>query len=447
MTANPAPASGTPGILAAIIRPLAIGLAAISLFILVFLVWGNTAPLAGGAVAAGRISPEGSRRTIQHLEGGIIDELMVRDGDVVESGAPLVALRQTQARASFEVLRNQQRQLLAQRARLRSEQSGRDAVAFPGALVRQAADDPTVRELLDTQRELFLRRSELHTNRQSIFRQRGSQLEAEIAGLREQIVRQRERLDLIALEIEDTQHLFERGLAPRPRLLALQREQASINEQVAANRAAIARAGQSIGETQVQRLAADAQRLDEISTELNDVQARLSEVNERILASEDILDRTVIRAPTAGTIVNLRIQTQGGVIRPGEPILDIVPLDEALIIEARLSPLDVDLVSPGQTAAVHLSALPQRALPRVEGELISVSADTLTDEVTGESYYQVRVRVDAGQLDALGDRVGEDLTLTAGMPAEVLIITGERTMMAYLLAPLTDSLRRALRES
>jgi len=441
---DPAEAGGS--VLASIARPAGIAAGAIALFLAVFVGWGATAPISGGSIAPGRISPEGSRRTVQHLEGGIIESFEVSDGDSVEAGDTLLVLRETQARASFQVLLNQQRLFQAQRARLRSEQAGDDSVDFPEPLLRAAGEDREIADVLETQRELFTRRTELHANRQRVFRQRIAQLDAEIAGLREQITSQNERLRLIEEEIEDTRTLFERGLAPRPRLLALQREEASIKEQRAANRAAIARAEQSIGEAEVSLLAADAQRLDEVSTELNQVQAQLAEVNERLLASRDVLDRTVIRAPIGGTVVNLRMKTEGGVIRPGDPILDIVPEDEALIITARLSPVDVDLVTVGQKAAVHLSALPQQSLPRIEGEVIGLSADTLTDEQSGESYFNVRVRVDIAELDRLSAQLGQELALTPGMPAEVLIVTGERTLLAYLLEPLQNSMRNALRE-
>ncbi|MEQ8405924.1 MAG: HlyD family type I secretion periplasmic adaptor subunit [Oceanicaulis sp.] len=447
MTAAAASAPDESGdVLSAIARPALIAGAVVAAFVAAFVGWGATAPISGGAIASGRISPEGSRRTVQHLEGGIIESFEVSDGDAVAPGDVLIVLRETQARASFQVLLNQQLLYEAQRARLRGEQAGRDAIDFSSRLLEAARTDPQIAELLDTQRELFTRRTELHANRQRVFRQRIAQLDAEIDGLREQIVSQNERLRLIGEEINDTRSLYERGLAPRPRLLALQREEASISEQRAANRAAIARAQQSIGEAEVSLLAADAQRLDQVSTELNEVQAQLSEVNERLLASEDVLDRTVIRAPIAGTVVNLRLKTEGGVIRPGEPILDIVPEEEALIISARLSPIDVDLVTIGQTAAVHLSALPQQSLPRIEGEVIGLSADALTDEQSGESYFNVRVRVDIAEIDRLSAQLGEDLTLTPGMPAEVLIVTGERTLVDYLIEPLRNSMRNALRE-
>ncbi|MGJ3230746.1 MAG: HlyD family type I secretion periplasmic adaptor subunit [Oceanicaulis sp.] len=432
-------------VLSAIRLPTLVGGGVVAAFITIFIGWGGFVPIAGGAVAAGQISPEGSRRTVQHLEGGIVEALQVSNGDMVREGDTLVILQETQARSGVRVLAGQRDLLSAQRARLRSEQLGHDAPHFPEALLNRA-EEAAIADILEVQRDLFAQRIDLHENRRSMLRQRIGQLEAEIAGLEAQIVSQRRRAELISSEIADTQSLYDRGLAPRPRLLALQREEASISEGLAANQASIARARQSIGETEIQILTVDAQRLDEISTELNQVQAQLAEVTEQLLASEDVLRRTRILAPISGTVVNLQIFTVGGVIRPGDPILDIVPGEERLVIDARLSPLHVDVVAQGQEVKVVFSALDQRKLPRISGEVVSVSADAITDPDTGERYYALKVQVDRDQLDAIVDRTGADIELIPGMPAEVLVVTGERTLLEYLIEPLRASLRNALRE-
>lgn len=430
----------------AISKPAWIGLGFVLVFIAFFFLWGGTAPLSGGAVATGRISPEGNRRTIQHLEGGIISQIHVRDGDLVEMGETLVTLQETAARANYQVFLGQQRLLEAQRARLFSEQAGLDEPVFPDDILLAAENNSEIADILETQRQLFDQRAELHDNRQSVMRSRISQLEEEITGLRDQVVAQNRRTELIDQEIEDVTSLVDQGLAPRPRLYALQREQASIEEQRAGNQAAIARAQQSIGETEIQLLAIDSERLDQIAQEINAIQSDLSTVNERLIESQDVLERTDILAPITGTVVNLRYRTTGGVIRPGDPVLDIVPLEEALIIDARLSPLDVDSVSPGQPVQVNLTALPQRNLPVIYGEVIDVSADALFDDNTGETYFRLRARVDQERIDALIQQFPDDIILLPGMPVDVLVVTGERTMIEYLLSPLTESLRRAMRE-
>jgi HlyD family secretion protein/epimerase transport system membrane fusion protein len=343
--------------------PIRLGLLVVGLFVAVFFVWGATAPLDEGAIASGRISPEGSSRTVQHLEGGIIDELVVRDGDTVEAGAPLVVLRSIQARASYQVFLSRQHLLRAQMARLEAERLGLAEAVFPEDLIAERMASEEIDNMLATQEALFERRDALHRSRVSILNQRVAQLRTEIDGLEEQISAQDRRSLLINEEIVGFSTLVDQELAPRPRLLALQREQANIDEQRARAVSSIARARQQIGETEMQLIAMDAQRLDEVVEEMNTVQAELAEVNERLRASEDVLERTVVTAPISGTIVNLRYKTEGGVIQSGAPILEIVPADEALIIEARLSPLDIDAVEPGLPATVHLSALSQRELP------------------------------------------------------------------------------------
>jgi len=432
-------------VMSAIRLPSIIGGTIVGLFVVIFMGWGGLVPITGGAVAAGHISPEGSRRTIQHLEGGIVEELVVSNGDVVSPGDTLVVLQETQARSRVRVLSGRRDLLAAQRARLRSEQLRHEEPVFPEFLLAQAGD-PGISDILEVQADLFRQRTELHENRKSMLGQRIGQLDAEIDGLEAQIVSQRRRLELIASEIADTQSLYDRGLAPRPRLLALQREEASITEGLAANQASIARTRQSIGETEVQLLSVDAERLDEISTELNQVQAQLAEINEELFASEDILRRTRILAPIAGTVVNLQVFTEGGVIRPGDRIMDVVPAEERLLIDARLSPLNVDEITEGQEANVVLSALDQRRLPRITGRVLSVSADAITDPDSGERYYSMKVEVDRAQLDAIVDRSGETIELVPGMPAQVLVVTGERTLVEYLIEPLRASMRNALRE-
>lgn len=440
------PATET-SIFAAIRGPLIAGVVVIVGFFGAFAVWGATAPLAGGSIAPGQISPEGSRRVVQHLEGGIVEELHVGDGDSVSAGSPLVTLGDTQAKATYQVWLAQRYHLEAQLARLRAEQSGAEDIDFPEWLRAAAADDREVAVIVSSQQDLFETRRRLNENREEILSRRLGQLEAELQGLRNQIGSQERRLDLTRQEIADTAGLVEQGLAVKPRLLALQREEARVDEGLMANHAAIARAVQAVGETETQLIAMDSDRLDRILSELNEVQNRLSEVNERLLASRDVIERMIVRAPVSGRVVNLRFRSTGGVVKAGEPILEIVPDEERLIIVAKLSPLDIDEVSPGQKASVHLSALPSRNLPRIEAEVLDISPDTLVDEQTQRSYYEVRLIVEPQDLIDLGQRFDLDLTLTPGMPAEVLIITGERTMIDYLLTPLRDSFRRAMRET
>ncbi|MGH6916244.1 MAG: HlyD family type I secretion periplasmic adaptor subunit, partial [Geminicoccaceae bacterium] len=230
---------------------------------------------------------------------------------------------------------------------------------------------------------------------------------------------------------------------PKTRLLALQRAQSDIEGDRAERRARIARTHQAIGETELQIIAQGTALLNDANEELSRVQAELAEVEQRLAASRDVLARTQIRAPSAGTVVELRFHTPGGVIRPGEPVLDIVPDDEELLVDARLSPLDIDVVAAGLPAQIILPAFKQRHLPRIEGRVRRISADAIVDPHSGERYFEARIEIDPAQLAALEPAI----ELSAGMPAEVYITIAERTMLDYLLQPVFDSLRRAFRES
>lgn len=423
--------------------PVRVGLAILLVFSAVFFVWGAAAPLEAGAIAPGKISPEGSRRTVQHLEGGLIETILVRNGDVVAAGEPLIELRPVQARANVEILEGRRFLLAAQLARLRAEQAGRSRLDFPDALRSEVAAHADGEAILAGEALLFERRTDLFARRTSVLRERIGQLEEKITGLEDQIAAQARRRAILDEEIEGIAALVEDGLAPRPRLQALQREQALIDEQRAGLVAAIAETRKQIGETEVQLQAMQAERLEETAAQASAVQSELLEVIRQLDAGTDVLQRTVITAPIAGEVTNLAYKTEGGVISPGAPILDIVPAGEPLVIEARLSPLDVDSVWPGQTASVHFSALPQRGLPRIEGEVIAVSADAIADEHTGETHFQVRVSVAPDTLASLGI----EHELTPGMPAEIIVVTGARTLLDYLVAPIRDSMRHAMKES
>ena len=405
--------------------------------------WAATADIASAVIAMGVVSPEGSRKTIQHLEGGIIAEILVKGGDTVSMGEPLVVLQETQARASFEVLRGRRWLLESNIGRMRAEQSDIEALEFPQWMQDEAAGDAELKEILTAQQNLFTSRRELYAGRKTIGAKRIAQLEEEIAGLEAQIRSQRRQLRLIAEERVAKKQMLDQGLFPRPEYLALLRLEAEIQGDMAQNGASIARARQSIGETEMQIVNIDSERLDKISSELSETRSELDSIEQQLAARLDTLTRTTITAPVSGVVVKLRFHTTGGVVRPGDPILDIVPSDTDLLIDARVSPIDVDEVVQHQEARVVFSAFSNRNLPQIIGKIQSLSADSLVDEATGESYYLARVEVSEAELAKLG----EGVSITPGMPAEVYIVTGERTMLQYLFKPLTDTLRRSFRES
>ena len=413
----------------------------VALFILIgAVVWAALAPISGGALATGQISPDGSRRTVQHLEGGIIDRIMVRNGDVVTAGDPIIALNETRNLAERNIILGKLRSLRADEARLEAAQYSLPEIVFP--FDEGELSDPQVQELVTRQQRFFQQSKNLHEARVALLNERIEQYRAEIRGLRATITSVKAQQVLLREEMDDAAYLLEQGLSRKPRLLAMQRMDADFDGQVANAEATIARLEGQISETRAQILELEAERLEKNASQLAEVRVEIQSSMERLDAAEDVLNRTLVLAPISGEVVNLRFSTDGGVVRPGEAIVDIVPNDEALVIEARISPTDVDIVEPGLSARIVFSALPQRGLPTIEGEVTSVSADALVDEVTGMSYFTARIEVDQDLLD----RYGLTPKLSVGMPAEVMITTETRTVLEYLLEPLVESTRRAFRE-
>lgn len=403
--------------------------------------WGSLAPIAGGSVAPGIISPDGSKKTVQHLEGGIIGRLLVRDGDVVKSGQPLVVLENIQPKATHDMLAAQYRTLLATHLRLEAEQANSEKFAIPDELQGEVKDEKTA-QAIKAQYDLFQARRETHVSRKKVLNQRIEQLEEQIKGFEAQAFSALRQFQLISEELEDKEQLRRKQIIAKPEILRLQRMQAEIEGRKAEYMAGAARAKQQIGETRLELLTLDAERSDQIATQLVEVRTELASVRERLIASEDILKRTSVTAPVSGTVVDLRFKTEGGIVRQGEPILDIVPSEDALLIDARIAPTDIDVVHPGLSAQIHLSAFSSRGLPRIAGVVRSISADRLVDEQTHQPYYLARVEVNRDELQ----RIDPHIELVAGMPAEVLIVTGERTMFEYLFQPFIETFRRGLRE-
>lgn len=402
--------------------------------------WAYGARLASAATAPGVVSPDGYRKTIQHLEGGIVREIHVKEGDVVAAGDPLVTLDDTQALARWQELRDRYIDLRALEARLIAEMQGLDAIAVPAELLAFPAADYD--RAVEDQRALFTSRRASQSGRDLILQQRVKQVEEQIAGLTEMIAAEDEQIGLLEQEAASVKQLYDKGLERLPRLLELQREAASVVAERAANRAAIAQNHQLIGETRMQLLALRDEIVESVSEDLSKVRGELAELSSQMNSREDVLARTVVTAPIAGTVMHVRVTTISGVVRSGEPILEIVPDGSKLVIDARLRPLDIDAVHPGMPARVILSAYRQRNLPQIRGVLLSISADSLTDERTGAPYFLAKVEVDRASLDALG----AEIRMLPGMPAEIMLMGDEQTLLEYLASPITASLDHSFRQ-
>lgn len=420
-------------------RPLLLALGASLLFFGGFGAWSVLAPLQSAAIAPGVVVVDTNRKAVQHLEGGVVERLLVQEGDTVAQGQLLLRLDQVQVRATVERLRGQLHGALALQARLRAERDELAEIEFAPELAGQAGD-PAVIDAIRSELRIFEARREQVESQTRILRQRNAQVAEEIRGINDEIKAQDRQLRLIREEQIGVEALVDKGLERKPRLLALQRQSADIEGQRAQNVARIARGQQAIGENDMRVLDLKAQVLSEAAQKLRDEEARILDTRERLRGAEDILQRTEIRAPAAGRVQGLRVFTVGGVVPPRETLMEIVPADEKLVVEAQMSPGDIDLVHPGLPVELRFTSFNQRNTPAIDGRVLNVSADRMSDQRTGASFYQLRIAVDG--IGALP----ESLRLYPGMPVEAMVRTGSQTMFAYLSRPILDSMNRALRE-
>lgn len=422
------------------------GMVIVATTVMGFGVWGNTAPIAGAVIATGVFVTTGQNKTIQHLEGGVIREILVREGDVVTPGQPLVKLDDVSSRAELRRHELKLHRLEAIEARLKAEVAGHGDFTVPGHLVSQRFD-PDIASMISSQQVAFRARrnntdSEIAAHQKSI-----DALEEKIAGSKTQLAGVRQQMLLLKEELEGKQALLQRGYVRKPEVLSLQRLSANLGGEAGRISGDIGDARERIARSmeQIDGVRKNAQKI--ASDQLQDISAELNDVRERIHTVKGALDRSVITAPVKGTVVKLRYHTAGGVIEPGKNIMEIVSLQDELIIEARVRPQDIDKIKHSQLAAVRLTALNQRTTPMVTGRVIYISADALPDEKQRAypgvpDLYVVRARLDAKSLAAV-----DDFQPTAGMPADVYIQTTERTFFEYLLQPLKDSMARAFRET
>lgn len=402
--------------------------------------WAATAPLTGAVVANAVVKVEGNRKSVQHLDGGIVRQLRIREGDRVREGDLLLKLDDSQSSAEVEVLMQQFLALKASEQRLLAEMDRKDTIAFSAELLERR-NDPYFAALMSGTQRLFDSRREVIEGQRRIAAQRIAQSREQIggsSGMKQSIASQ---IRSIQAELESLQDLFRRGLVTRPRMLQLERSIDTLNGQMADVDAAIARLQESIVEQQRQIDQLDHDRLAEVTRDLRDVQSRVLEVLPKLQNARAVLERTEVRSPYSGTVVALNAFSLGGVIARGEKILDIVPDEDTLILEAQIPIEDIVEVRPGQQAEVTFAGPRLRHLPKLKGELFTLSADRITDPRTGNAHFVGLVRLDAQQLRGI-----EGLQLYPGMAATVMLPTVERTALDYLLSPITQAFDRSLRE-
>lgn len=418
--------------------PIRIGVLVILLGFVGFFTWAALAPLDAGVTAAGTVVVESKRKTIQHLSGGIVEDILVRDGDHVKKGDVLIRLNRTQIEAQLLITRNQLISMKAIEARLLAERTGGN-LAFDQALFKDRSN-PIIAEAIATQTALFETRKKSLASELSILDSNIKGLQQQIDGLQALEQGKAEQMRLLKEELDSLRALFEKGYVPRNRIFELERAIAELAAQRSEDIANIGRAKSALNEVRLKKLQSEQEFRKDVETQLTNVQKETATLAERLSALEDELSRVEIRAPADGIIVGLKVHTIGGVIRAGEPILDLVPENDTLIIEARIQPHLIEKVAPGLVALVRFVALDSMN-PVVEGKVMDVSADILNDQQTGLPYYSARVMIPPSELMRLKyDRINP------GMPVDVVIKTGERSLLEYLLKPLMNHVFLAFRE-
>ena len=418
------------------VRPLVrIGLLILILGVGSVFLWAATARINSAATASGVVAPFSGRQSVQHLEGGIIREILVRNGARVQGGDVLIRLDDTRARASYDLLNNRYLNALATQARLIAERGDKDRIQFPAPLY-----DPKYAGIVESQETLFQSRMNAFRGELELYDERIKELRREIIGTQEQKTAAEQQVGIVKEELAMVTPMVELGYARRTRLLQLESRLVEVLGNIGRFSADIARIEQQIQQVKSSQAQLTRDNLQTINTELRDIQGEISDLNERLRSAEDILVRSDIKAPRSGTVTNLQFSTVGGVIPPGAQVLEIVPQDDKLVIEARVSPNDIDVVHEGLEVNIRVTAFSQRWFAPVKGIVSDVSPDRLTDP-EGRPYFQAMIEIDS---ESLAEHEG--MILSPGMAAQLEIVTGARTILAYLFAPITDSFDRAFRE-
>ena len=424
------------------VRVRRIGLIILLVTFVVFGLWAVLAPLGGAALAPGVVVVQSHRKTVQHLEGGIVKRLLVREGDTVSRGDVLLELDDTQSGAEMGIVRGQYVTARALEARLVAERDDSAMVAYDKTWKDSA--DPHVRDVVRGQNQIFRARKNTHDGERAVLEQRVGQLHSQVEGLLQLKSSKQALMASYKEEIGDLEELLKDGFADKRRLREFERSHVQSLGDIADLSARIAAIKIKVGETELQALQIDKEFQQEVATGLGEVQSTIFELREKIQVLSDRVRRAQVLAPVDGMVVGLSVHTEGGVIAPGSPLMDIVPQKEGLMIEAQVEPLDIDRVKPNMRAEVRFSAFARANTPVFEGEVITLSADRLIDEVTGMPYFLARITLtpeSEASLDAM-----EGLYLIPGMPAEVLIKTGDRTLFKYLAQPFSNMFARSFIE-
>ncbi|WP_244619266.1 HlyD family type I secretion periplasmic adaptor subunit [Rhizobium sp. 18055] len=431
--------SGVPMAERAIRKLALLALAAVLVLVGVLGSLAATIHLNGAVIASGALVVDSYVKPIQHLKGGTVGQIFVRNGDRVEAGQVLLHLDDTQARATAAIVSRRLRQLAARTARLSAERDGRETLEFPALVEKAAADERAA--LTEGERRLFADRRASLKGQEAQLRERIRQLGQQADGLVSQQDGKRQAIEIIGKELASLEPLLQQGIIPATRVYSLQRDAADLTGELGSLVASAAEVKGKVAETELQIIQLGDDRRSEVSEQLRQAQSDTGEYSERLVAAEDDLKHIDIRAPQAGVVHQLAVHATGAVVQAGAAIMEIVPDSDALTPDLKLQPGDIDQVAVGQPVTLRLSAFNQRTTTELNGRVESITADLTVDQRSGQSYYGVRVHIPADEWQRLGK-----LMPVAGMPVEAFIETGERTALAYLAKPFTDQAARAFRE-
>jgi HlyD family secretion protein len=408
--------------------------------------WAATARISGAVISPGTLVVESNIKRIQHNTGGIVSELLVHEGDSVQAGQILIKLDDTLARATLGIVQSQLDQFMARQARLMAERDDAEKITFSSALLERMSDQ-TVANAVNGERTIFEARHRARTGQREQLQERIVQTQNEISGLNAQQEAKTREIDFISEELKGVNDLYKKNLVTIMRYMALQRDHARLQGERAQSISEIARAKARIAETELQILQVDKDFRNEVLRDLREAEAKVAELQERVNAATDDLRRIDIRAPLAGFVHQLMVHTIGGVIGKGETIMQIVPRNDTLIVEAKIAPNDIDQIKLAAPVRVQLAVGDRRTLPDLEGHVALISADLVHEQqnangqTTSQAYYLIRVTLTDKEVDRLSG-----LKLVSGMPAEVYVRTNDRTPLQYLIKPLEDQLARTFRE-
>lgn len=420
-------------------KPLMMGFVAVALLVVGIGGWAAATQISGAVIAPGKLVVDSNVKKVQHPTGGVVGELLVKEGDQVKQGDVVVRLDGTQARSSLAVVNKALDELIARQARNEAERDGDKSVVFPADMVERKGD-PEVARLMSGEQRLFEMRKAAREGQKAQLREQIQQLQLQIEGTQAQEAAKAKEVTLLMQELESVRVLWKQNLVQISRVTALERDAARLEGERASLVAAVAQGRGRIAELELKIHQIDQDLSTEVGKELAEIRAKKSELTERRVSAEDQLKRIDLVAPQDGRVFQRNVHTVGGVIQAGEPVMLIVPQSDALIIEAKVAPHDIDQIHIGQHAVLRFAAFNQRTTPELNGEVIHIGADVAQDDKATEPYYSVRVRVSDGELARL-----DGLQLLAGMPVEVFIQTTPRTVASFLVKPLTDQLARAFR--